>query len=102
MIDNEKVLRIAAQNFYMLSGQGYVGWKYGVSKDWVLTQIMQQEGKCACCGVELEGCKWCIDHSHDTGKNRELLCYSCNLAVRKISRMKQIIEYLRKHGAWDG
>jgi hypothetical protein len=99
MIDNETVLRIALQNFYMKGNFQAIAWRYGVDKDWILAQIAQQEGKCACCSLELDGRKWCIDHSHETGKVRGILCYSCNLAIRKITHIKQIIEYLRKHGA---
>ena len=43
-----------------------------------------QNYKCACCGTDKPGIKtkrWHIDHCHDTGIIRGLLCHGCNLGI---------------------
>ena len=37
----------------------------------------KQEGKCAICGSKDEK-HLCVDHSHENGKIRKLLCENCN------------------------
>ena len=66
-------------------------------------QMMQnQDHKCAICGkfIELESLAN-VDHNHDTGKIRELLCNSCNRVLGSVyenkSTLKSMIEYLEKH-----
>lgn len=43
----------------------------------------------------------CIDHNHDTGKIRGLLCHDCNTAIGKfqdkIELLQSAIDYLKKH-----
>ena len=48
-------------------------------------QIMleHQESRCAICGVHVDDCKraLAIDHDHETGFARGLLCCSCNMGL---------------------
>lgn len=45
--------------------------------------------------------KLCLDHSHKTGKVRELLCHDCNSGLGKfaddIQRLYAAIDYLKRH-----
>lgn len=54
-------------------------------------------GKCEICHEEA-GERLCIDHCHETGAIRGLLCKSCNLAIGHMkddpSRLASAIEYL--------
>ncbi len=57
--------------------------KYGLSLQDYDDMLASQQGKCAICGVELELMgrsrrAVCVDHDHDTGSVRELLCGACN------------------------
>lgn len=60
--------------------------KYGVSPEQFKEMWDSQEGKCTICSVDLDDSfikqhrtnKAVIDHCHDTGKVRGLLCTKCN------------------------
>ncbi len=62
--------------------------------------VLQQKGQCAICGKTTED-KLCVDHNHETGQIRELLCRSCNwklhLVEYDLSFAKNAIKYLKKH-----
>ena len=60
---------------------GYKKWifqTYGLTREKYDEMLLEQSGKCAICGgdVDLE-----IDHDHETGKVRGLLCGNCNKAL---------------------
>ena len=54
--------------------------RHGISSDDYNKMLSRQNGCCAICGDELENvkCVTCIDHDHETGKVRGLLCLLCN------------------------
>jgi|SRR5688572_3321358 len=59
--------------------------KYGVSVEWYESTLRAQGGVCAICGGinmgKLSEIKLSIDHCHETGLVRGLLCKMCNLAI---------------------
>ncbi len=58
--------------------------KFGIGLEVVAQMESAQAGVCAVCGRKL---KLCVDHCHDTGKVRGLLCSACNLLeghIRKV------------------
>ena len=62
-----------------------------------------QKNGCGICGVEKNrnGSRLCVDHDHNTGKIRGLLCHHCNTALGKMQDSEEMlmkaIEYLRSH-----
>lgn len=58
-------------------------YKYGMSKQNFQDLLDSQGGRCACCGTETPGGRgnWYVDHCHETGKVRGLLCHHCNTGV---------------------
>ena len=59
---------------------------YGVSEQDIERRFLAQGGKCAICRREAYGSarntrSLHIDHDHETGLLRGLLCHSCNLAL---------------------
>lgn len=63
-----------------------------------------QDGKCAICSSKSPGGKrerFCIDHCHDTGAIRGLLCVSCNSGLGyfkdKIDNLKSAVKYLEQY-----
>ena len=75
--------------------------RYGIDEDGYRALLEAQNGKCAICGATecSNGRKLHIDHDHDTGKIRGLLCNKCNPALGlfndDIDLMTKAVEYLK-------
>ena len=76
------------------------------------SMLEKADGKCEICGTEDNGndCpttgvvkkkSLCVDHCHETGKLRGILCRSCNVAIGHfkddVSLLKQAIVYLSRN-----
>ena len=63
----------------------------------------EQKGKCACCGIRQNELtmRFAVDHDHDTGLIRGLLCGNCNTGIGKlgdnIEGLMKALNYLEKH-----
>lgn len=53
--------------------------RYGMTPAAVDQMLVSQGGKCALCPKELS--KPCVDHCHNTGRVRGLLCHQCNIRL---------------------
>jgi len=53
---------------------------FNITEQWLEGMIISQVGKCAICGIDFIE-MFSIDHDHDTGKARGLLCNSCNSGI---------------------
>ena len=53
--------------------------KYGITKPEYEAMVLNQKGRCAICKSKV-GDALRVDHDHDTGKVRALLCSNCNIA----------------------
>ena len=79
---------------------------YGLSLDDYDRMLEQQEGKCAVCHSTDNGHPlsnfFVVDHCHETGKVRGLLCNSCNRGIGFFvddpARLLQAAVYLEIHG----
>ena len=74
---------------------------YGMTIQAVATLLASQSGICAICGTSNAGGKWgtwIIDHDHETGAVRGLLCHQCNVGLGMLgdsrSTLVAAIEYL--------
>ena len=71
---------------------------YGMTHEAYLEMIKAQEGNCLICGKP--PVKFVVDHSHDTGKVRGLLCSKCNLGIGHFedlpSRLREAADYLER------
>lgn len=61
-----------------------------------------QNGLCAICGgISSNGRRLCVDHNHDNGKIRALLCDNCNVGIGRFKDDKNMVYkaylYLEKH-----
>ena len=81
--------------------------KYGVTREWYNERELEQGGVCAICG-NLESMvdkrtgevlNLSVDHNHETGTIRGLLCSRCNLGLGLLeSSLKSVINYLDIYG----
>lgn len=63
-----------------------------------------QNGVCAICGnININGHRLCVDHNHETGKIRALLCDHCNhllgCAKENVTVLQSAINYLHDHSS---
>lgn len=52
--------------------------KYGITEDQYEVMLKLQGGHCKICPNKPGKPRLCVDHDHDTGEVRALLCRSCN------------------------
>jgi Recombination endonuclease VII len=73
----------------------------GITVETYLEMLRAQNGACAICGRETVGTryKWHIDHCHETGRVRGLLCHHCNAALGHVRDntdvLSRMIVYLK-------
>lgn len=78
-------------------------YKYGISLEEYNLILKAQDYKCAICpNKHTLKSKLDVDHSHDTGKVRGLLCRRCNLAIGQFKDsmllLESAIKYLENNG----
>ena len=66
---------------------------FGLTADDLAALIEVQGGSCAICGRQPKpgGRRLAIDHDHETGLVRGLLCYRCNTAIGLLGDSPQAI-----------
>ena len=79
--------------------------RYGISIDDYDDMLRSQNGVCAICGtskIAKNKTRFAIDHCHNTGRIRGLLCTNCNSGIGKLKDNPNILikayEYLIKNG----
>ena len=77
--------------------RGYRFKRYGITKKLYEQLLRKQRGRCAICHTS-KG-RAAVDHDHETGKVRGILCFKCNFGVSFLDLSGWVIkatEYLRK------
>lgn len=60
----------------------FLKWKYGLTPEQWDAMLVAQCGRCACCSDPMIGDREpVVDHNHETGCVRGLLCNTCNRAI---------------------
>lgn len=81
---------------------------YGITADDYEAMLSEQEGVCAICGSDDPGTRdhrkrLHVDHDHETGRVRGLLCSPCNRLLGQASDSPKILrsaaDYLEREGA---
>lgn len=75
--------------------------KYGLAFDDYKKLFIRQRGVCAICGEPQLNGSLCVDHNHENGKVRGLLCFRCNFLIGQakddINILKIAMEYLERN-----
>ena len=75
--------------------------KYGLSEKDYKNMFIKQNNKCAICDISFDIRKAFVDHSHDSGKVRGLLCTKCNsilgMSNDSIVILNKAIKYLENN-----
>lgn len=76
-------------------------YKHGLTIQEYDAMSALQNGVCAICGKHPKTRNLSVDHDHNTGKIRGLLCYSCNYAIGimrdDVDRLRRAADYLDRH-----
>lgn len=84
---------------------------YGITPECFNRMWVDQSGKCLICESNMtprgrNKRSACIDHNHETGEIRGLLCRSCNHGIGNLGDSPKVlqsaIEYLQKRGFYGG
>ncbi len=78
--------------------------KYGMTLDEWNKLFQEQNGRCAICNIHQSELHWglCVDHNHNTGHIRGLVCHKCNDGIGRLRAdegiyiLKQAIKYIKK------
>lgn len=83
--------------------------KYGLTEEQYNHLLTVQEGKCAICKRDFNEETPKIDHCHERGDNRGLLCQRCNLILGYLEKqlhdnveiLNAFATYLKTHNCWE-
>lgn len=74
---------------------------YGITLEQFDEILLEQENKCYLCNIEFqENSQYNVDHDHETGKVRSILCTYCNLRMSVVDDeefLQKAILYREKH-----
>lgn len=78
--------------------KNYLAKTFGTARDWYEKTLEEQGGKCAICGKIPR--IFTVDHNHETGCVRGILCSNCNTGIGLFKESEEnlvsAIEYLKK------
>lgn len=100
---NKNSANQAARKWYRRFPERAKNWSlmknHGITIDDFNKMFEAQGGKCKICDRKMK--KSCVDHDHSTGRIRDLLCHSCNIALGLLQDSADVArkaaEYLTRH-----
>ena len=81
----------------------WLSWRYGICIEQYEQMLCDQEFGCAICSIKFDEdkIKPSVDHNHNTGRVRGLLCPQCNFLLGSAKEdarlMNKAIQYLDNH-----
>jgi len=67
---------------------------YGLTQETFDAMLARQGGGCALCNAPAATTRIVVDHDHQTGRVRGLLCVSCNAAIGKLGDSAEALRYV--------
>lgn len=105
LLKNAEYKKLGDRIRYRANARKIVLAKHGVTPEWYDTILAAQDGGCAICGGPPGGrwSRFAVDHDHETGAPRGLLCNDHNLGLGMfkdhIEDLRFAIAYLEKHAS---
>lgn len=70
---------------------------YGLTVLQYDNMLKNQGNACALCERTVTDIKLCVDHDHETGRVRSLLCYRCNLFLGWIEKNPTLVSLMQQY-----
>lgn len=92
--------------WYEINKKGKLRRKYGITLDEFKEMKIIQNNQCGICGVSFDEAEFNknfpnVDHNHETGKTRGILCTQCNSGMGffndNIELLEKAINYLKRY-----
>lgn len=97
---NTESIKAKNARVYRTSGRKHLLKKYGLTPQQYDLMLAQQKGGCAACGGAPGKRAFHVDHCHETGLVRGLLCVGCNFALGALKedplRMRALETYINQ------
>lgn len=109
--NNKEVIKEKTKEYYLVNKERKKEYMskchykktYNLTLEEIDELLIKQDHKCALCGTSLLETKRCVDHDHETGIIRGILCYKCNTGLGWFQRfyenpelLKKTVEYIKK------
>lgn len=89
------------ERYAMLVHRSKLLRKYGMTLDQYDDMLMRQGGVCLICKGQSPILKeLCVDHDHETGQVRGILCHQCNLWVGQVEKALKQRPQILAHIGW--
>jgi recombination endonuclease VII len=92
----------------MLAREYRLQTKYGLSLELYERHLQMQQGVCAICKEPPPppgAAPFCVDHDHETGATRSILCNPCNQGLGRFKDNSELLrnaaEYIEIHEEWQ-
>ena len=103
---NADTANTRAKKWYRKNRDRRVGYDlhrhYGITLEQYEQMLAEQDGACAICKRLPTKRTLAVDHNHDTGRVRGLLCAQCNLGIGglqdSLTLVLEAAQYLRREG----
>lgn len=99
--NNSEKIKVKNASSYAIAGRKHhLRTKYGITPQQYDLMLSQQKGGCAACGGPPGKRALHVDHCHETGLVRGLLCVGCNTALGALKesalRMRALETYINQ------
>lgn len=111
---HRKQLRAAGRKYYRHNAKKHkdrvLRKRYGITLEDYNRKVLEQENRCAICGQEETSIQkssgkvrpLSVDHNHETGQVRDLLCGRCNAVLSQVENFNELIENMEAYLLrWD-
>ena len=91
------------KRYHSIDGRDkYLRKRFGITLENYEQLLDKQRGLCAICGNKPDNRRLAVDHNHNTGEIRGLLCDYCNnvlVAALDHPNFPRAVDYIRSYGA---